>query len=97
MELFKGHMSDTIPYEKYIGVDMANQREFEPVVDLPCRVVEIHSIVKLSSEEEVVSNKTIYTTQRIGEMDRLDGNDVLYVRQYKTLLDKEVWGYEVRI
>lgn len=97
MELFEQHMRDTVSYEKFVDIDRANQRMFETKVDIPCRVVNKYSIVKLRNEEEVVSKKTIYTRNLVGEMDRVDGMDVLYIREYKSLLDNEVWGYEVKI
>lgn len=90
-------MFDEVSYEKYIGIDKANQRSFEPVKMIPCRLVNEHVVIKLGREEEVVSNQTVFTTTPITEHDRINGLDVLEVFEYKSLLDGEVWGYRVRI
>lgn len=90
-------MNDLVEYEKFIETDMENKRRFEPMREIKARVVNKYEIIKLENEEEVVSRKTIFTMENVGEMDRLDGLDVLYIREYKTLLAKEVWGYEVKV
>lgn len=96
MGYFEPHMRDKVILERFLEMDNTNTRTFDDPIEIECRLVNKQEVIKLNSEEEVVSNFTLYTTVPIGKYDRVNGYDVLELYEYKSLYDWEVWGYRVR-
>ena len=97
LELYERHLVETCELERYKGINKKNERELYPVEHVPCRVIEETIVVKMNSEETVTSTHTIYLNTKVGDMDVINGKDVLEIVEWKSLLTHDIRGYRVRI
>lgn len=91
------HFVDVVSLERYKGENLSNEREFEDPVDIMCRVVNESSIIKQTQTELVMSKSTIWTFETIGDKDRIDGQDVLDIKEGKSMVSHKVEFTRIKI
>lgn len=87
--------NDIVLLERYKGLNEFNEREFEVSEELKCRLVEDDTIVKKPNQEDVISHFKVYTNVSLEPLDRLNGLDVLRIKEHKSIVDNEVIGYTI--
>ena len=91
------HFVDTVSLERYKGENLSNEREFYPPVDIKCRIVHEWTIIKQTQTELVTSKSTIWTFESIGDRDRINGQDVLDIKDGNSLVSHMVEFIRVKI
>lgn len=94
---FRNHFIHTATWEKYKGVNRANEAEYEPGVEIACRIIRRSEVIKLPNSEEALSRLTIYTEARVGNKDRIDGESVFWTDEWISLYNDEYWGTKCRL
>lgn len=95
--LLSSHFTDTAELKTFKKINKYNEREFEDVKIIPCRKVYETKVVKNANNEDIISTVTIYTFTKVSNKDNIDGQDVLQINEWKSLLDNKVVGYKVMI
>lgn len=90
-------LRDVTTLETCISVNSYNERTFSTAVSIPCRIVQRHQIIKNNLNEDVQSTYKVYITEPIGYLDKINGKDVLLIKEHKSLYDNSVVGYTVHI
>lgn len=95
--LLTSHFTDKANLETFIEVDKFNVRTFEAIKSIDCRKVYRSTIVKSAGDESVISHVSIYTFEKVQELDKIDGKDVLAIVEWKSLLTNSIVGYIIRL
>ena len=96
-ELYRSHLRETCEVIKYLGVDKTNAKIMGEPYEIACRIVEESETIKLRNEETVESTHTIYLWDKVERKDLINGKDILQLRERKSLVTGEVFGYRVKI
>lgn len=100
MNLIFGKLNQTVPYKRRIGADDTGKPEYEPPVDIPCRLQDDRRMVLDELGREVVSETVLYTCIPVQTQDAfvLRGRDVPIIRvSVKVGLDGRFDHCEVRL
>ena len=95
--LLTSHFTDKAVLETFKEVDRYNVRQFNSPVEIDCRKVHKTTILKNASDESIISQVSIYTFNKVNNLDKIDGKDVLAIVEWKSLLTNSVVGYIVRV
>lgn len=95
--LLASHFTDSAELSRCTRVDKFNSRIFAPSETIKCRKVKKVSILKGSDDESIQSTVSIYTFNKVDDLDRIDGQDIKAITEWKSLLTNEIVGYIIRI
>lgn len=94
-DLLTSHFVDNAILKKCISTNSYNERVFDTPITINCRKVYKTRVIKTPNNEDVVSTITLYTFNKINQLDNIDDKDVLEIHEWKSLFDNTVVGYKV--
>jgi len=97
MAFLNRHFTDEVEYEKAIGNNEFNEKEYEEPETIKCRYVRTTQTITLPTGEVVAAKAKIYTDTEIFEFDKINGSQVLQINEWKRLYNNQVVGYKVFI